>query len=394
VVLSLACKPAEDLPSPPIDSIGESGDPFDSNGGTSAYDDPTDDTNPLDDTAGTGGGSSCNPNAAEFVCRGFAVGVYVGPDGTETIHPSGGTEVPHVCVDPAVTTDTDPGHTYQDIRMCAPWHGNELLDCENPEDAGEEVLCNDLIERCQAQCEADTVLPEEVSGHTLDRVECIITFSNEIGYGRPPYNPDCNSSEQLRVDHRFPRNHDAPGEDYKPCSLVSCSTAECSDYDPIGGVGLTQGLRESHAVIHRGLLDRIEANPLALWECDPGRYAETLPPATDTTDGTTPASWRFEDLAPGGLLYELGLRNGDSNAHVWAYDPSTGAAISDVHELDSVEGLAAAYSVLFDEPHLIIEVERPRASNAPWHTLRVSVEDCSIDLDEDGRPDAVRCSDP
>lgn len=368
--------------------------PFDSNSGTSALDGTADDTGPLDDTAGIGGGSTCAPDAAEFVCRGFAVGVYVGPDGTETIHPSGGADVPHVCVDPAVTDLTDPYHTYQDIRMCAPWHGKDVLNCEDPEDISEGLLCSDLFERCQAQCEADAVLPEEVADHALARVECIITISNEVGYGRTNYNPDCVSSEQLRVDHRFARNLDAPGEDYKPCSLVSCSTAECSDYDPIGEVGLTRGIRESRAVIHRGLLDRLETNPLALWDCDPGRYAEILPSGADTTDDTPPVQWRFEDLAPGGLLYELGLRSGDSNARVWAYDPATGAATSDIHELDSVEGLAAAYSVLFDEPHLTIEVERWRASSIAWHTIRVSVEDCSIDLDEDGRLDAVRCSDP
>jgi hypothetical protein len=300
----------------------------------------------------------------------------------------------HVCIDPEVTELTDPYHMYQDIRMCAPWHGIDLLDCENPDDAAEEAVCNDLTERCQVRCEADASLPEEVEGHTLERVECIITIDNEVGYGPTAYNPGCVSSEQLRVDHRFARNVDAPGEPYKPCSLVSCSTAECSAYDPIAGVGLTRGLRESRAVIHRGLFDDLQRDPLALWECDPGRYAETMPPAADTTDGPPPVGWRFEDLAPGGLLYELGLRNGDSNARVWAHDPSTGAAISDVHELGSVEGLAGAYAVLFGESYLTLEVERSRASSPGVHTIVFSVEDCGLDLDEDGRSDVVRCSNP
>ncbi len=360
----------------------------DSSGGTSAYDD-TADTGALDDTAGTGGGSACDLDAAEFVCRGFAVGVYVGPDGTETINP-GGMGERHVCVDPVV--DGDPNHAYQDIRMCAPWHGIDLLDCENPDDAAEEALCNDLTERCQVRCEAEASLPEEVEGHTLDRVECIITISDELGYGPTDYNPECAASEGLRVDHRFARNEDAPGEDYKPCSLVSCSTAECSAYDPIGGVGLTRG-DESRAVIHRGLLDSLKANPLDLWECDPGRYAETLAPAADSTDGTPLAQWRFEDLAPGGLLYELGLRNGDSNARVWAHDPSTGTAITRVYELDSVEGLAEAYAILFGAHDLTLEVERSRASSPGPHRILVSVEDCGFDLDEDGRTDVVRCPD-
>jgi hypothetical protein len=43
---------------------------------------------------------------------------------------------------------------------------------------------------------------------------------------------------------------------------------------------------------------------------------------------------------------------------------------------------------------LTLEVERSRASNPGPHRILVSVEDCSIDLDEDGRPDIVRCPDP
>lgn len=174
-------------------------------------------------------------------------------------------------------------------------------------------------------------------------------------------------------------------------ALALACKAECSGYDPIGGIGFTRGLRESHAVIDRGLLDELRRDPLSLWECDPGRYAETLVSAADTTDGTPPVEWRFEDLAPGGLLYELGLRNGDSNARAWAYDPETGTATTDVYELDSVEGLADAYSGLVDEPNVILEVERARASGAATHRIFVSVRDCGVDLDENGKTDIVRC---
>lgn len=298
------------------------------------------------------------------------------------------------CIDPVDQTGVDLDDTYQDVRMCAPWHGLDLLDCENPNGAGEEALCDDLTERCQARCEAEVQLPPEVEGFALDRVECVVTISDELGYGPTDYNPECSYSELLRVDHRFPAWADGLDEDYKPCSLESCSSASCSAYDPIGGIGSTRGTRESYAIIHRGLLDSLRVDPLALWECDHGRYAETVISRADSPDGTPTSEWRFESLEPGGLLYELGLRNGDANGRVWAYDPATGAPTTPVYELDSVETLAKAYSVLVGEPNVSIEVDRVRATTTTPHRILVSVEECGIDRDGDGTTDIVRCPNP
>src|SRR4029079_2914604 len=103
--------------------------------------------------------------------------------------------VSHVCIDPATTTENDPNNLYQDIRMCAPYHFIDLLDCENPTDLAQEELCGSLTERSQVRCEWGASLPEEVEGYTLDRIECIISIDPDVGYGRPPYNPDCNYSE-------------------------------------------------------------------------------------------------------------------------------------------------------------------------------------------------------
>jgi hypothetical protein len=388
VALSIACNPAEDLPPPPVSGTGIQGD---SSGGTSAYD-GTADTGALDDTAGTGGGSTCDPDSAEFVCRGFAVGVYINPEGIETISPAG-ADVVHLCIDPVVTGVTDPNHMYQDIRMCAPFHGIDLLDCENPNDAGEVLLCDDLAEHCRARCEDEVVFSAEVGDFSLDHVECIVTISDTLGYGPTNYNPECAHSEQLRVDHRFPRQEAMLNEDYKPCSLESCPMAACRGYDPIGGVGFANGLDESRAVMHRGLVDDLRVDPLSLWECDTGRYAEVIIEPGDPRSGIPPTTeWRFESLEPGGLLYELGLRTGDANARVWAHDPATGAPTTRVYELDSVGGLADAYAVLFGESHLTIEVDRPRTATS--HTILVSVEDCGIHGDGDGTTDIVRCPNP
>ena len=138
----------------------------------------------------------------------------------------------------------------------------------------------------------------------------------------------------------------------------------------------------------------MRVDPLALWECDTGRYAETVISRADSPDGTPTSEWRFESLEPGGLLYELGLRNGDANARVWAYDPATGAPTTPVYELDSVETLAKAYSVLVAEPNVSIEVDRVRATTTTPHRILVSVEECGIDRDGDGTTDIVRCPNP
>ena len=382
----------------------------------------------LDDTAG-GNPDICDPAAVEFICRGFAYGVYLedeetgtggsdsggsdsggsdsGTSGPQEVIDVPGFGVSHICLDhvDAAAQGLDPDSDYTDIRMCWPFFPGSDFFADEATSLPDLMLAASLREKCEMECVANITFPETYPGHTLQRVECVITVLPTVV--EPPwnYNPDCVHSVSQSVDWSTPLAEEIAlgnlidGEDdFKPCSLVSCQTSECSWFDTTNPVGYTNSnpgtSTESAAIIDQAYLGKIEGEIAALWECDPGRYAEAVLDPGDPENGIERTTiWYFKDLAPGSLMYELGLRSKDTAAELWAFNPATKQPITPVYSLDSVAGIAAAYSVLFTASDIAIRVQRPSRGGST-HTVYISVEDCGVDTNGDGIPDVVRCANP
>jgi hypothetical protein len=334
---------------------------------------------------------------AEYVCRGWGVAVYVDTTGTRSITPGGADEVVR-CLDPLpadpMAQPPEPDHV--DVRICEEWHHLSSPNSETPDPSYAPII-ESLKEACRVQCEnqlADQVPIPGVPGWTAEGWDCAISVLQTTTWEGGQYNPGCSFSQLEPLDHTTPVSEVNMDFECLACSQESQYPVACDWFDPLDPIGFTAVNRdESAANIDIAYLLELETNGIALWDCTSGRYAVYTVDPGDPPSVPPTSEWVFEGLAPGEFLYELGLRNGDKNASVWAFDPATGAAVTTVYALDTVDGMVAALGELLTYPNIAVEVERARTSYGT-HVIEISQADCGFDKDGDGIDDYVRCSNP
>ena len=104
----------------------------------------------------------------------------------------------------------------------------------------------------------------------------------------------------------------------------------------------------------------IHSDLFSIYVCDPARYVESS------------SAWTFEDIEPGDLLYELGIREGDENATVQGVELGTTTTTTSVFELDSIGSVHEAYTGLLEANGVKLTVERAGATSGKfviWITI-------------------------
>lgn len=138
------------------------------------------------------------------------------------------------------------------------------------------------------------------------------------------------------------------------CPNWYAPAAHVKDYEPIGS-------NAASVTLDRDFVLDILSDLSSLYTCDDARYVE------DTS------GWVFEDIDAGDLLYRLGVRNGDEDAVVQGFDPSSMQTTTPPYSLDSVQTMLEAYDALSYADGIALTVDRlgqPANDFTIWITLQ------------------------
>jgi hypothetical protein len=275
------------------------------------------------------GAPSCDPEYAEYECRGFMGCVYLSASGStfKYFHPS-----------------TDSGSNLSTVE-CLEFGGNgfledevsacglylEGMDLASPSGDILEMANALIMDVCEDKCEDDAqeyfdLLPETVnwSGVLWEKHHCECQFEFQPDgrgdWGIGSQNPliPAEYCDYITVSG----NPDPDGDQIRiagPCEDDpiddECPVASCAGWDPVkwtaAAASCTGSAGRACATVDTDLWEGIFADPFDLIECDAGRLRQH-----DSAPGGAAEWWDFGSLVSGDFFYELGLRTNDKLVRV------------------------------------------------------------------------------
>jgi hypothetical protein len=354
------------------------------------YEDPADPA-PLTDSAdngvdvagdGTAAGEtgdvpSCDPEYAEYECRGFMGCVYQSASGStwKYFHPStdSGSNLSTVeCVEFGGN-----GFLEDEVSACGPYL--EGMDLATPTGDIREMANALIMDVCEETCEADAqnyfdLLPATVNWNnntwTKHHCECHFEFQPDgrgddgVGSQNAVIPADyCDyitlsgdpqpDGDQIRIAGPC---EDDPIDD-------ECPVASCTGWDPLKWTAATSSCTGSAgracATVDTDLWNGIFVDPFDLIECDAGRLRQH-----DSPSGGPAEWWDFGSLISGDFFYELGLRTNDKLVRV---------KIGSIWKpLTTDAEMQVAYEMLNSATDFTLEVQRGSALKQFW----VKIQQC------------------
>lgn len=140
-------------------------------------------------------------------------------------------------------------------------------------------------------------------------------------------------------------------------TLDSISYQHYTSGRPIGG----------YSNVDEGLVELALTHDLAgLLACDEARYSQN-----------SYGDWVISEAVMGDLLYEIGLRNGDQNLEVRAYDPVAGSGHTPWYPLNSYQAMAGVLDNLRTYTYIQLKFEDPSVPPSGRRFLYVQAMDCN-----------------
>ncbi len=266
----------------------------------------------------TTGAPSCDPEYAEYQCRGFMGCVYRSPSGSTFRYFN---EVPGVgntveCADYSIADA---------FEVCAPYA--EAPNFTNPAGDVAALYKTNILDECETSCEAHhagyfAAMPGTINysgtAWTKDHCSCHFEFQPD-GRGDDGSSGAANAAIPLGmceyIDQVAPLVHVDQVQIAGPCeddpADDECPVPTCGGWDPLKWTATSSSCTGSGGLpcstIDTDLWTGIFADTFDLIECDIGRWVQH--------DG--PPEWHdWAALAPGDFFYEIGLRNGDISKRV------------------------------------------------------------------------------